>query len=50
MKQTLNQLRHILRGRERMQYAAEYAEWAWYRSGGSELGTWCSDLWPRIKH
>jgi len=36
---TLNQLRHILKGRQSIQYAAEYAEWTWYRSGGSEVGT-----------
>jgi len=50
MKPTLNQLRHILRGRERLQYAAEYAEWTWYRSVGSEVGTWYSDLCARIKN
>jgi len=49
MKQTLNQLRHILRGRERIQYAAEYAEWTWYRSGGSGAGTWYSYRCTRIK-
>jgi len=47
MPLTTNQLRHILRGRERLQYAAEYAEWTWYRSGGSEVWTWYSDKFKR---
>jgi len=46
---TTNQLRHILKGRQSIQYAAEYAEWIWYRSGGSEVGTWYSDKFKRNK-
>jgi len=48
MKLTIQQQTNILRGRERLQYAAEYAEWTWYRSGGSEVGTWYSDRWPEL--
>jgi len=49
MKLTIQQQTNILKGRQSIQYVAEYAEWTWYRSGGSDVGSWCSNRWPRIK-
>jgi len=46
MKLTIQQQTNILKGRQSIQYAAEYAEWVLHRDG-SESGTWYSDRFKR---
>jgi len=44
MKLTIQQQANLVKGRQRTRYAAEYAEWVWYKSGAEIKGTVYSEI------